>query len=115
LKILAFLVFRVAFRRFIRRRPHQQRDVGLRNGEAERINRRGKRRFAHPPPEPFAEFPPLKAQCRPYARLEKPFTLRRGEARPSPHRALEQISAPHLATFSNVVVVTRVMLEPTNR
>jgi hypothetical protein len=48
----------------------QQRDVGLRNGEADWINRRGKRRFAHPRPEPFPEFPPLKAQRRFQARLE---------------------------------------------
>jgi hypothetical protein len=53
------------------RRPHEKRNVGLRNCEAGRIDWRGERGFAYPPQEPSAEFWPLKAQRRLEARLEK--------------------------------------------
>jgi hypothetical protein len=67
-----------------------------------RIDRCGERWFAHPPPEPFAEFPPLKSQRRAQARLEKPLALRRFEPRPALHGALKQrISVRHLAAFQN--------------
>ena len=46
------------------RRPHEKRNVGLRNCEAGRIDRRGERGFVEPPQEPIAEFLPLKAQRR---------------------------------------------------
>jgi hypothetical protein len=61
------------FERCFARRPHEKRDVSLRNGEAGRIDRRGERGFAYSPQEPSAEFLPLKAQRRLQARLEKPF------------------------------------------
>src|SRR6478609_673759 len=79
------------------RRPHKKRDVGLRNGEAGRIDRRGERGFVNPPQEPGAEFLPLKPQRRLQARLEKPLTLRWGEPRPASQRRLNQINAPHFA------------------
>ena len=65
LKIFRFLVSEIALRRplrFIARRSHEKRDVDLRDGEADRIDRRGERGFDQPPHEPFAEFLPLKAQ-----------------------------------------------------
>jgi hypothetical protein len=85
--------------RLIARRPHEKRDVGLRDGETGRIDRRGERRFDQPPHEPSAEFWPLKAQRRLQARLEKSLALRWVEPRPALHRGLEQITR-HLATLS---------------
>jgi hypothetical protein len=67
--------------------------------ETGQIDWRGEWGFADPPQQPFGEFPPLKPQRRPQARLKKPFALLRVEPRPALHRALEQIIAPHLATF----------------
>jgi hypothetical protein len=82
-------------------RPHEKRNVGLRNCEAGRIDRRGERGFAYSPQEPSTEFLPLKAQRRLQPRLEKPVPLLRGEPRPALHRGLKQISVPHLAIFQN--------------
>jgi hypothetical protein len=82
------------------RRSHEKRNVGLRNGEAGRIDRRGERGFDQPPHEPSPEFLPFEAQCCPQASLEKPFALRWVEPRPALHRGLEQITR-HLATFQN--------------
>jgi hypothetical protein len=87
-------------------RTQEKGDVGLRNGEAGRIDRRGERGFDQPPHEPFAEFLPLKAQRRLQTRLEKPLALRWVEPRPALHRGLEQISAPHPATFQQRGVAT---------
>jgi len=81
------------------RRSHEKRDVGLRNGEAGRIDRRGERGFVEPPHEPSAEFLPLKAQRRPQARLEKPLALAIIEPRPALHRGVKQINASHLASY----------------
>ena len=52
-------------------------------------------------PEPTAKLRPAEPQRRLQARLEEPLALRRVEPCPSLHRALEQIGAPHLATFQN--------------
>ena len=89
------------FERCFARRPHEKRNVGLRDCEAGRIDRRGERGFVEPPQEPIAEFLPVKAQRRLQARLEKPLALRWVEPRPPLHRGFKQISASHLATFRN--------------
>ena len=95
----------VLFERCFARRPHEKRDVGIRNAEAGRIDRRGERWFAYPPPEPFAEFPPLKPQGRPQERFGKPLALTIIEPRPTLHRGLEQITAASRDLF-NVVLPT---------
>ena len=88
------------------RRSREKRDVGLRDCEAGRIDRRGERGFDQPPHQPFAEFLPLQAQCRLQAGLEKPLALRWVEPVPASHRGLEQITRD-LATFQQRGVANR--------
>jgi hypothetical protein len=64
---------------------------------AKRLRSAGERGFVDPPQEPSAEFLPVKPQRRLQARLEKPIALRWVEPRPTLHRGLKQINAPHFA------------------
>jgi hypothetical protein len=89
------------------RRPRETRDVGLRDCEAGRIDRRGERRFAEPPHQPSAELLPLKAQRRPQERFGKPLALQCVEPLPSLQSCRNQIDAPHMRAFSRATLSKR--------
>jgi hypothetical protein len=65
------------------RRPQEEGNVGIPKYQAGRIDRSGERRIFEPPPKPSSQ-------------------SKRVEPRPAFHRRLDQISAPHLVSLSEI-------------
>jgi hypothetical protein len=74
---------------------------GIPKYQVGQIDRFGERRILEPPSKPRPQLKPVEPHRRRHERLEKPLALRCVEPRPPLHRRLDQISAPHLATFKS--------------